>query len=343
MRDAIAGADLADLNAELWPTSTSPRLAATASPGSVQPAPAPSSPARRRAVARHGRPDPADLRPGPAAELRALPTAPRTGDPHHAGSGSAADPPRPLGVGRPAAWARAAAQHDLGAHPVHAGPRTARRRGSWRAPSTGPTTAPRRPEEIGHAEMDVGSVLVYTGTVFHGGGANTTDHDRIGLNITYALGWLRQEENQYLSCPPDVARTLDPELQGLLGYATGQYAVGYYTPPLPPGEGPELVPPEQLRCVVATPARSSGPAPAATPCGPRSPRRPPTDAWHGNGDMTRRHRGHPAGAPHVRVHVRQWRLRRLRRLVRARTGHTSRVSTSRRRARRRCAGCSTAA
>ena len=97
-------------------------------------------------------------------------------------------------------------------------------------------------EEIAHAEMDAGSVLVYTGTVFHGGGANTTDADRVGLNITYALGWLRQEENQYLSCPPEIARTLDPELQELLGYATGQYALGYYTPPLPPGEGPELVP-----------------------------------------------------------------------------------------------------
>jgi ectoine hydroxylase-related dioxygenase (phytanoyl-CoA dioxygenase family) len=99
-------------------------------------------------------------------------------------------------------------------------------------------------EEIGHAEMAAGSVLVYTGTVFHGGGANTTTTDRIGLNITYALGWLRQEENQYLSCPPEIARTLDPELQELLGYATGQYALGYYTPPLPPGAGPELVPPE---------------------------------------------------------------------------------------------------
>jgi ectoine hydroxylase-related dioxygenase (phytanoyl-CoA dioxygenase family) len=99
-------------------------------------------------------------------------------------------------------------------------------------------------EEIAPAEMDAGSVLVYTGTVFHGGGANTTDGDRIGLNITYALGWLRQEENQYLSCPPEIARTLEPALQELLGYATGQYALGYYTPPLPPGAGPELVPPE---------------------------------------------------------------------------------------------------
>ena len=101
-----------------------------------------------------------------------------------------------------------------------------------------------QPDEIAQAVMDAGSVLIYTGSVFHGGGANTSDADRTGLNITYALGWLRQEENQYLSCPPEIARDLDPELQALIGYATGQYALGYYTPPLPPGQGPEIVPPE---------------------------------------------------------------------------------------------------
>ncbi len=98
--------------------------------------------------------------------------------------------------------------------------------------------------EITQAVMDAGAVLLYTGTVFHGGGENRSDGDRTGLNITYALGWLRQEENQYLSCPPDIARTLDPELQELIGYSMGQYALGYYTPPLPPGDGPEIVPPE---------------------------------------------------------------------------------------------------
>lgn len=100
------------------------------------------------------------------------------------------------------------------------------------------------PEEIAQASMRRGSVLVYSGSVFHGGGANGSDQDRWGLNITYALGWLRQEENQYLSCPPEIARTLDPDLQALLGYAMGSYALGYYTPPLPPGEGPEAAPPE---------------------------------------------------------------------------------------------------
>ena len=101
-----------------------------------------------------------------------------------------------------------------------------------------------QPEQIAQAEMKAGSVLVYSGSVFHSGGANTSDQDRIGINITYALGWLRQEENQYLSCPPELAKDLSPTLQGLAGYAMGQYALGYFTPPGAPGEGPEVVPPQ---------------------------------------------------------------------------------------------------
>jgi ectoine hydroxylase-related dioxygenase (phytanoyl-CoA dioxygenase family) len=101
-------------------------------------------------------------------------------------------------------------------------------------------------DEVEYAEMDAGSVLVYSGSVVHSGGANVSDADRIGLNITYALGWLRQEENQYLSCPPEIAKDFDPELQAMLGYAMGSYALGYFTPPLPPGKGPEVVPPDFL-------------------------------------------------------------------------------------------------
>lgn len=100
------------------------------------------------------------------------------------------------------------------------------------------------PEEIAYAEMPAGSVLLYTGGVFHGGGANVSDGDRVGMNITYTLGWLRQEENQYLSCPPEIAKTLSPELRALIGYSMGGYAMGYYTPPLPAGEGPECVSPD---------------------------------------------------------------------------------------------------
>jgi len=113
------------------------------------------------------------------------------------------------------------------------------------------------PEEIAYAEMERGSVLVYSGSVIHAGGENTTSEDRTGINLTYCLGWLRQEENQYLSCPPEIARTLDPELQTLLGYAMGSYSLGYFSPPLPPGEGPEGVPPQHALGKKAKPDASA--------------------------------------------------------------------------------------
>ena len=99
-------------------------------------------------------------------------------------------------------------------------------------------------EEIVQAAMKPGSVLIYTGSVFHGAGSNNSNEDRIGLNITYTLGWLRQEENQYLSTPPEVAKNLDPKLLKLIGYSMGNYSLGYFTPPGEPGELPEVVPPQ---------------------------------------------------------------------------------------------------
>jgi ectoine hydroxylase-related dioxygenase (phytanoyl-CoA dioxygenase family) len=77
------------------------------------------------------------------------------------------------------------------------------------------------------AEMEQGSVLLYTGALYHGGGANRSDAVRLGLNITYNLAWLRQEENQYLSVPLEIARELPESLLRLMGYAQGAYALGY--------------------------------------------------------------------------------------------------------------------
>jgi hypothetical protein len=81
--------------------------------------------------------------------------------------------------------------------------------------------------EIDRAEMERGSVFVYTGKVFHGAGANQSQTVRQGLSISYSVGWIRQEENQYLSTPIDVARTLDDDLLRLMGYQLGGIAIGY--------------------------------------------------------------------------------------------------------------------
>ena len=51
------------------------------------------------------------------------------------------------------------------------------------------------------AEMPRGSVLVWHGSLWHGGGANATDDDRIGIAMNYCAGWVRQQENQQLGHP----------------------------------------------------------------------------------------------------------------------------------------------
>jgi Phytanoyl-CoA dioxygenase (PhyH) len=87
--------------------------------------------------------------------------------------------------------------------------------------------APYGPGDTEPAEMERGSALFYSGSVYHGGGANETAATRVGLNITYNVAWLRQEENQYLSVPPEIAATLPVELLRLMGYDRGAYALGY--------------------------------------------------------------------------------------------------------------------
>jgi hypothetical protein len=84
-----------------------------------------------------------------------------------------------------------------------------------------------RHEDTVPAEMTRGSALFYLGSVYHGGGANDSDSTRMGVNITYAVSWLRQEENQYLTVPQDVARELPLDLLRVMGYDRGAYALGY--------------------------------------------------------------------------------------------------------------------
>ena len=101
--------------------------------------------------------------------------------------------------------------------------------------------------EIAYAEMKPGSVLLYTGTVLHGGGANSSKNDiRTGVFLHYALNWLRQEENQYLSCPPDIAKDISQEVRSLIGYSKGGYILGFYSDPKDKDAVYESVSPENM-------------------------------------------------------------------------------------------------
>ena len=68
------------------------------------------------------------------------------------------------------------------------------------------------------ADMSKGSALFYLGSMWHGGGANRSNASRMGLINVYSLGWLRQESNQYLNHPPEIAVKFAPRLRALLGY-----------------------------------------------------------------------------------------------------------------------------
>lgn len=76
------------------------------------------------------------------------------------------------------------------------------------------------------AEMPRGSVLIYSGKIYHGGGENRSQKIRRALNVDFIACWLRQMENQYLSCPPDIARTLPADLLKLMGYDITPRAAG---------------------------------------------------------------------------------------------------------------------
>lgn len=74
-------------------------------------------------------------------------------------------------------------------------------------------------DEAAVAEMPAGSAVVYLGSTFHGGGAHSGGKPRRGVHLSYTLGWLRTEENNYLAVPPEVACRLPRQCQEVLGYA----------------------------------------------------------------------------------------------------------------------------
>jgi ectoine hydroxylase-related dioxygenase (phytanoyl-CoA dioxygenase family) len=85
--------------------------------------------------------------------------------------------------------------------------------GSHRRPAGKP-----RPGEAVPAEMAAGSVLLFSGRLYHGAGANTTARPRLGVVIDYLQPWLRPCEAHTLSADPAEVRRLPRRLQELLGF-----------------------------------------------------------------------------------------------------------------------------
>jgi len=77
------------------------------------------------------------------------------------------------------------------------------------------------------AEMAKGSVLVWHGSLWHGGGANQTDQRRYGIAMNYCAGYIRQQENQQLGLSPELVRRFPARLQELVGYGVYMGLIGH--------------------------------------------------------------------------------------------------------------------
>ena len=77
------------------------------------------------------------------------------------------------------------------------------------------------------AEMPRGSVLIWDGALWHGGGANTTDRRRTGIAMNYCAGFIRQQENQQLGLPAELVKSYPQRLQELIGYGVYQGLIGH--------------------------------------------------------------------------------------------------------------------
>ena len=77
------------------------------------------------------------------------------------------------------------------------------------------------------AEMPRGSILLWDGSLWHGGGANTTSVKRRGIAMNYCAGYIRQQENQQLGIPLATLRGFSAELQDLCGFGVYKGLIGH--------------------------------------------------------------------------------------------------------------------
>jgi hypothetical protein len=67
--------------------------------------------------------------------------------------------------------------------------------------------------------MKAGSAVLFSGTLWHGGGENRTDRARLAVTCQYCEPWARTQENMYLAVPPDVVKRQSDSVKRLLGYS----------------------------------------------------------------------------------------------------------------------------
>jgi ectoine hydroxylase-related dioxygenase (phytanoyl-CoA dioxygenase family) len=75
--------------------------------------------------------------------------------------------------------------------------------------------------------MPPGSILLYRGSLLHGGGANRSNEPRLGILIEYIQAWLRPQETHLLGVEHDIVRSLPSKLQEMLGWTVTPPFLGY--------------------------------------------------------------------------------------------------------------------
>jgi ectoine hydroxylase-related dioxygenase (phytanoyl-CoA dioxygenase family) len=84
-----------------------------------------------------------------------------------------------------------------------------------------------QPEHSDEAVMPAGSIVVYNGSMWHGGGPNTSGQRRLGIVSQYSAGWIRQEENQLLALSREQVAAFPDRLRRMVGYGTYRGLLGH--------------------------------------------------------------------------------------------------------------------
>ena len=88
----------------------------------------------------------------------------------------------------------------------------------------------KNPEKFDQTEIIVmpkGSALIYSGSLWHAGGANQSDSTRLAIILQYVESWLRPQDTHLISIQIPEAKKLDSRLQALLGYSMRKPFLGY--------------------------------------------------------------------------------------------------------------------
>jgi ectoine hydroxylase-related dioxygenase (phytanoyl-CoA dioxygenase family) len=81
--------------------------------------------------------------------------------------------------------------------------------------------------------MPAGSVVLFLGTLWHGGGANRTGKPRLAVSAQYCEPWTRTQENMFLAVPLGAVRKRSDAMRRMLGYSIHPPFVGMVNGQLP--------------------------------------------------------------------------------------------------------------